>query len=360
MPIEGHSIAVVIPAYQAEKTIPKVIKQIPPYVDWIIIINDASTDSTLAAVKQISDPRICILCHKQNMGIGAAMVTGFKKAIELQVDLIAKIDADGQMDAKYLDRLARASLLYDCDYVKANRFGHLEAIPEMPKIRLWGSIFLSFMTKFVSGYWNVFDPQNGYVMITRRMLLRLDLKRIDQGYFFENSMLILLNIVRARIGEIYIPACYGEEKSSMKLFHIVLTFPGKLCSGFAYRIYQKYFFRSLSPFFILFFWGVLCCSWGFIWGGWAWYKSFMTDVPATTGTVVLALLPLILGWSSLLQALVLDVQDAGPCLLFDFDDDTLKTTKVDSKRDSSGSSNIVLELQKADTPLYERQSASGL
>jgi glycosyltransferase involved in cell wall biosynthesis len=329
MAIDNRSLVVIIPAYQAEVGIIEVINKIPDYVDWIIVVNDASRDNTSSLVKKVNDKRIILLNHDKNMGVGGAMVTGFQKALGLRADLIAKIDADGQMDPYYLDRFARVCLLYGCDYVKANRFGHLEAIPAVPKIRLLGSIFLTFMTKLVSGYWNVFDPQNGYVMITRKMLLRLDMKRMDRGYFFENSMLILLNIVRARIGEIYLPACYGDEQSSMKLSNIIRSFPGKLCSGFVYRVYQKYFFRSLSPFFILFFWGMIFCSWGCVWGGWAWYKSFMTGIPATTGTIVLALLPLILGWSSLLQAFVLDVQDAGPCLLFDFDDETLSTSQTD-------------------------------
>lgn len=326
MAIEGHSIALIIPAYQAQAAISSVLAIIPAYVDWIIVVNDASKDETATMVKRYADQRIILLSHDRNCGVGGAMITGFKKALDLKADFIAKIDADGQMDPSFLDRFVQVCLLYNCDYVKANRFGHLDALPVMPKKRLYGSISLSFLTKLASGYWNVFDPQNGYIMITRKMLRRLDLKRIDQGYFFENSMLILLNIMRARIGEIYLPACYGTEVSSMKLSNIIRTFPGKLCSGFIYRVYQKYFFRSLSPFFLLLSLGLVCCLWGALWGGWAWYKSWVTGIPATTGTVVLALLPLILGWSALLQAFVLDVQDAGPCLLFDYDDETLKTS----------------------------------
>lgn len=329
MAIEGRTLTVVIPAYQAEKSIESVIGRIPRYVDAIIVVDDASTDQTAAVVKKIPDPRVCLIHHEQNRGVGSAMVTGFGKALEIHADLIAKIDADGQMDPAYLDRFVMVHLLYGCDYVKANRFGHLDDLSVMPRPRLLGSIVLSFLTKIVSGYWNVFDPQNGYVMITSRMLKRLDLKRVDPGYFFENSMLILLNIMRARIGEIYLPAVYGEVPSSMNLMKIIRSFPKNLCSGFLYRIYQKYLFRSLSPFFLLLVFGCVSCLWGCLWGGAAWYESYATGIPATTGTVVLALLPLILGWSALLQAFVLDVQDAGPCLLFDFDDETLKLPQND-------------------------------
>jgi glycosyltransferase involved in cell wall biosynthesis len=324
MPIEGQSIAVVIPAYQAEGFIQGVIRRIPSYVDWIIVTDDASSDGTAAAVEAISDPRIRLLRHSENRGVGSAMVTGFREALALKADLIAKIDADGQMDPQFLDRFARAAVRFPCDYVKANRFGHMEELPAMPGIRLAGNLLLTFLTKFASGCWNVFDPQNGYVMITRKMLKRLDLKKLDRGYFFENSMLIHLNIMKARIAEIYLPARYGEEKSSMRLSQIAATFPAKLLQGYLYRIYHKYVFRSLSPFAIMLLFGFIAMLWGIVWGGIAWWRSYATAIAAPTGTVMLALLPLLLGWSALLQALVLDVQDAGPCLLFDYDDEELQ------------------------------------
>jgi dolichol-phosphate mannosyltransferase len=324
MSVEGHTLAVVIPSYQAEKTIRAVVERIPHYVDWIIIIDDASTDGTAAVVKQMSDPKICLLRHRKNLGVGGAMVTGFGKALEVRADLIAKIDADGQMDPSYLDRFVRAAVRFQCDYVKANRFGHIETLPTMPFVRLTGNVLLTFLTKFVSGYWNIFDPQNGYVMVTRKMLKRLDLKRLDCGYFFENSMLINLNVMRAKIAEIYLPAQYGGEGSSLRISRILATFPGKLLGGYLYRVYHKYVFRSLSPFALLLLFGIAAMTWGTVWGGMAWWRSYVTRIPATTGTVILALLPLLLGWSSLLQALVLDVQDAGPCLLFDCDEEALQ------------------------------------
>jgi dolichol-phosphate mannosyltransferase len=324
METRNRSLAVIIPAYNAETTIESVVNKIPSYVNWIIIVNDKSLDNTEKVISEISNDRVILINNEINMGVGGAMIAGFKKALELKADYIAKIDADGQMDPQYLDRFTQICLIHNCDYVKANRFGHLDALPSMPRHRLIGSIGLSFLTKLVSGYWNVFDPQNGYIMITRKMLRRLDFRHIDQGYFFENSMLILLNIMRAKIGEIYLPAQYADEVSSMRLTNILWTFPNKLCKGFIYRIYQKYFFRSLSPFFLLLCFGLISCTGAGFWGGWAWYKSIITGIPATTGTVVIALLPMIMGWSALLQAFVLDAQDAGPCLLFDFDDEELK------------------------------------
>lgn len=323
MTIENKTLAVVIPAFRAEDTIAGVVASVPACADHIIVVDDASPDGLSEVVAQLSDRRIVLLRHEKNQGVGGAMISGFKKALSLGADLVAKVDADGQMDPLHLPAFAKIAVRHGCDYVKANRFGHLDALPSMPKKRLWGSIALTFLTKFASGCWNVFDPQNGYVLITRRMLARLDLDALDRGYFFENSMLINLNIMRARIGEIYIPAKYGEEISSMKLSSIIRSFPGKLAKGFFRRVYQKYVFRSVSPFALLFFLGMALMAWGGIWGGFAWYESAATGQAATTGTVVLGLLPLLLGFASVLQALVLDVADAGECLLFDCDDESL-------------------------------------
>ncbi|MBI5845092.1 MAG: glycosyltransferase family 2 protein [Deltaproteobacteria bacterium] len=325
MAIENRTLAVVIPAFRAEAAINIVIDSVPSCVDHIIVVDDASPDGLSEKVAGLADPRIILLRHGENLGVGGAMITGFRKALELGADLVAKVDADGQMDPALLPAFAKIAVRHNCDYVKANRFGHMDALPSMPKKRLWGSIALTFLTKFASGCWNVFDPQNGYVLITRRMLSRLNLDALDRGYFFENSMLINLNVMRARIAEIYIPARYGNEISSMKLSSILRTFPGKLVRGFFYRVYQKYVFRSVSPFALLFFLGLLLMAWGGIWGGLAWYESAATGQAAATGTVVLGLLPLLLGFASVLQALVLDVADAGECLLFDCDDESLAT-----------------------------------
>lgn len=323
MSIYNCSLAVVIPAFRAANEIGAVIRQIPGFADFIIVVDDASDDGLERVVAGFPDPRIIYLRHEKNRGVGGAVITGFKKALELSADLVAKVDADGQMDPSFLDRFAAAAVHYDCDYVKANRFGHLAALPAMPRSRLFGNLALSFLTKLSSGCWNVFDPQNGYVLITRRMLKRMDLAAIDSGYFFENSMLVNLNILRARIAEIYLPARYGKESSSMRLGQILASFPGKLARSLFHRIYQKYVFRSLSPVALLLAAGTLLMGWGGLWSAAAWLKSAATDVPATAGTVVLGLLPLLLGFACMLQALVMDVADQGACISFDYDDEAL-------------------------------------
>lgn len=323
MAILDHTLAVVVPAFRAAGTIGAVLRAVPGYADFIIVVDDASDDDLFREVEKVGDPRVVYIRHEKNTGVGGSVVTGFKKALALSADLVAKVDADGQMDPAFLDRFAAAAVRFHCDYVKANRFGHLSALPAMPRSRLLGNLALSLLTKFASGCWNVFDPQNGFVLITRGMLKRLDLSALDRGYFFENSMLVNLNILRARIAEIYIPARYGGEASSMKIGSILASFPGKLARAFFRRMFQKYVFRGLSPVALLAAAGAGLMGWGALWSAAAWAKSAATSVPATAGTVVLGLLPLLLGFACMLQALVMDVADQGASQSFDYDDEAL-------------------------------------
>ena len=320
---DKYRLAVVIPAYRAEETIVGVIRSIPDYVDHIVVVDDHSPDNLGQVVKAMGDQRIIYMRHDKNKGVGGAMVTGYSKALELKADLVAKVDADGQMDPAFLDRFSLVALKWDCDYVKANRFGRISHLEGMPRARVWGNIALGFLTKMASGYWNVFDPQNGYTLIRGRMLKRLELERLDESYFFENSMLINLNVVRARVGEIYLPARYGDENSSMKLVRIVLSFPAKLFKGLSYRVFQKYILRSTSPVFIYMVFGILGIGWGTIYGGYGWIHSYLSGQVATTGRVLLAVLPFLMGWTAILQAFSLDAMDSGPSILVDWDDERL-------------------------------------
>jgi dolichol-phosphate mannosyltransferase len=237
---DRYRLAVVIPAYNAETSIRSVILSLPLYVERIIIVDDGSVDQTRQAIQSLNDPRIVLLSHKRNLGVGSAMVTGFKAALATGADLVAKIDADGQMAPEYLETMARLAVEEKYDYVKANRFQKSGSLPEMPPIRLVGNIVLTFLTRMASGFREISDPQNGYVLITRHMLARLPLDRIDRGYFFENSMLIELNVLGACIGEMYVPARYDGEMSSLRVSRIIWTFPPKLATGFASRIIRKY------------------------------------------------------------------------------------------------------------------------
>lgn len=323
MILDKYRLAVVIPAFRAAGSIGRVLADIPAYVDHIIVVDDHSPDDLRGALEAAGDGRTIYLRHERNKGVGGAMVSGYAKALEIGADLVAKVDADGQMDPAFLDRLAMVALKWGCDYVKANRFGRISHLQGMPRARLFGNICLGFLTKAASGYWNVFDPQNGYTLITGRMLKRLDLDRIDESYFFENSMLIHLNVVRARVGELYLPARYGNEESSMKLVRILTSFPLKLARGFAFRVFQKYILRSTSPVFFYLLFAVLGLGWGTVFGLVTWLESYLSGQVATTGAALLAVLPFLTGWISLLQAISLDAMDSGPSVLVDWDDERL-------------------------------------
>ncbi|MFA5181587.1 MAG: glycosyltransferase family 2 protein [Syntrophales bacterium] len=236
----GKSLAVVIPAYNAETSIQSVIRSLPAYVGRIIIIDDGSVDQTSKAVLTLDDPRILLLYHERNRGVGGAMVTGFKAALATGVDLVAKMDADGQMAPDYLGKMAQLAVEEKYDYVKANRFQKSGSLPDMPPVRLAGNLVLKLLTRMASGFRKISDPQNGYILITRQMLSRLPLDRIDRGYFFENSMLIELNVLGGRVAEMYVPARYGGERSSLRISRIIWTFPPKLIAGFVSRIIRKH------------------------------------------------------------------------------------------------------------------------
>jgi dolichol-phosphate mannosyltransferase len=303
-------VTVVIPAYNVERFVGAVLKSIPDFVDQVIVVDDAATDDTAGVLRGVTDPRVAVVRHPVNQGVGGAMISGFKLALERGTDVVVKMDGDGQMDPRYLPALLDPVLSGACDYAKGNRFLESEHLAQMPTVRLLGNFALTFLTKLVSGYWNVFDPQNGFVAIDAAMLRRLPLDRLVRRYFFENDMLIHLNIFHARVRDVPIPARYGEEHSSMRLSQILVTFPVHLARRFWYRIYQRHILRDFSAAGVFWIVGTLLLTWGFLFGSVKWIQSVWSGVPATTGTVMLSALPVILGFQLLLQAILVELQDS--------------------------------------------------
>jgi hypothetical protein len=224
--------------------------------------------------------------------------------------LIVKIDGDDQMDPRYLGGLLFPLVLDECDYVKGNRFGLVSDISSMPLVRKIGNLVLSLANKFVSGYWHIVDSQNGYFAIKSHVLKKIKFDWIDNSYFFENSMLINLNIIEARVSDMYIPARYQDEVSSMSIINILFRFPLKLTGGIMRRIFFRYMYRDFSPVFVLLSIGVIALGGGGIWGCVAWYKSVMYNVDVPLGTFALGLIPILLGSQFLLNALLLDIQQS--------------------------------------------------
>ncbi len=304
----NHTVGVVIPCYRVEKEIAAVIAQLPAFIDRIIAVDDAGPDGTAAVLDAMNDPRLIVIRHDTNQGVGGAMASGFDKALDLNLDVVVKIDGDGQMAPEHIVDLIDPLRAGICDYAKGNRFLHFRELRRMPLVRQFGNILLTFLTKVASGYWHIFDPQNGFVAIGRPYLVTLDLDRIRRRrYFFENEMLIQLNIVGARVLDCPMPAKYGNETSSLKISHILSYYPYLLLRGYFSRLYHRHVLRDFSIIIPLYFFGFSLFAFGVVFGINAWVTSARLGVATPTGTVMIAVLPLILGFQMLMQGLMLEI-----------------------------------------------------
>ncbi|HEV8579107.1 MAG TPA: glycosyltransferase family 2 protein [Thermoanaerobaculia bacterium] len=298
-----------VPAYNEARHIGQVIQTMPAFVDQVIVVDDCSQDNTLESATVTADPRLISLRTPQNQGVGGAMILGYRHALELGADIIVKMDADGQMDPEYLPQLLDALIDERYDYAKGNRFLAGQSLASMPKHRIVGNVVLTFLTKLASGYWHIFDPQNGYTAIKADALRVLDLNCIHKRFFFENDMLVNLNYFKRRVKDVAIPARYGDERSHLNIVGISFTFPFLLLRRFFRRVEQKYVLRDFSPIALFLFLGVLLFGWGAGFGIYLWIETALTGIATPTGTIMLSLLPLILGFQLLLQAIVLDIQE---------------------------------------------------
>ena len=306
---KGHTITVVVPAHNEAQHVSTVAQTMPEFVDRIILVDDCSQDGTAEIALKCRDPRLVIHKTPTNQGVGGAMVLGYRVAIELGSDIVVKMDGDGQMPPEYLPQLLDAITDQGYHYAKGNRFLAAESLKQMPRRRLFGNIVLTFMTKLASGYWHIFDPQNGYTAIKGDVLRVVNLDTINKRFFFENDVLVHLNKLNLRVKDVSIPAKYGDEVSDISLWNVGLTFPLLLLRRYFGRIYHKYVLTDFSPIALFLIVGAILFFWGLAFGFIIWIHSYVTQHAASTGTIMLALLPLILGFQLLLQAFVMDIQE---------------------------------------------------
>jgi glycosyltransferase involved in cell wall biosynthesis len=306
----GLRIGVVIPAFRVEKELAGVLSRIPDSVDSVFVVDDASPDSIRSAVESISDPRVVLIRHETNQGVGGAMVTGFGAALDEGIDLIVKCDGDGQMDPGDIPELLQPLIDGRAEYAKGCRFHHFDELGRMPFVRLLGNIGLTFLTKLSSGYWHVLDPQNGFVAVRADVLRRMRWERLSKRFFFENDMLIRLNAIEARVCDVPFPSRYGDEPSSLRPGQILFAFPPRLVLGFFRRVIWRYVFFDVSPVAIFLFCGLFLSLGGLTFGAYEWIVNGMRGQLTGTGTVMLAAVPLILGFQLILQAIVLDVANS--------------------------------------------------
>jgi len=298
-----------MPAFNEAGHIADVIRRMPRVVDKIIVVDDHSSDGTAQAALNAGDSRLELIRNPKNLGVGGATIKAYHRALEDNADVVVKVDADGQMDPQAIAELIKPIIEGKADYTKGFRFHDRETLRTMPKVRLIGNMGLSYLVKMASGYWNIFDPINGFTAIHKDTLRLIDLNRMSQDYFFETDMLCNLYRVRAVVKDVRLPTHYGDEISKLSLLKTLVQFPGRLLRAYVQRIVWHYYIRDFSAFSLLFFVGGLLMLFGIGFGVTKWYLSAVRGVITSTGTVMISVVPLVLGFQMVLQAVLLDVHN---------------------------------------------------
>lgn len=244
---ERKTIAVVIPTYNAYAQILNVISNIDEHVDLIYVVDDCCPERTGDMVLNLcEDDRVAVIKKSKNSGVGGATITGYKQALSDGADIIVKIDSDGQMNPKIIEEFVAPIANGRADYTKGNRFFNIEDLIKMPRIRIFGNASLSFITKLSSGYWNIFDPTNGYTAISKKALSMLPLEKISNRYFFETDMLFRLGLARAVVLDIAMKSVYADERSGLKIKKVIFEFTIKHIRNTIKRIFYTYYLRDMS------------------------------------------------------------------------------------------------------------------
>ncbi len=241
--LRNLTLGVVVPAYNEERFIEEVVRTIPEYIDKIFVVNDASTDRTGIIVSSINSQRLRLISHPRRMGAGAAMITGYKKALAENIDIVAIMAGDGQMDPAILHNIIEPVLDNKADYSKGNRLSSQEHRNGMPKFRLLGNTILTLFVKIASGYWHVDDPMNGYTAISKNMLSRINLDKVQKGYAFESDMMIKLNVIDAKLVNVPMPSRYRGEKSKIKYTSFIFRLSVFLVKSYIWRLWVKYVYK---------------------------------------------------------------------------------------------------------------------
>lgn len=294
-------IAVVIPCYRVTQYVMEVIEKIGNEVDTIYCIDDRCPENSGQFIEANSkDSRVKVIYHSQNQGVGGAVITGYKAAIENNADIVIKIDGDGQMDPALIPKMIRPIVKQQADYTKGNRFYLADYLKDMPALRKTGNALLSFMNKFSTGYWDIFDPTNGYTAISSPIIKELPLNKISKRYFFESDMLFHLSILKAVVKDIPIKSTYNGEISSLKINKIINEFLFRHFFNFIKRIIYNYYIRNFTLGSIELLLAIICIMSGSIAGSIHWITSIQTGIIASSGSVMLSALPIVIGFQLLI------------------------------------------------------------
>lgn len=302
------SIGVVIPCYKVGEHLARVVSRVGHEVNRIYIVDDCCPDGSVDQFRNICvDSRVMFLKTQQNLGVGGAVLRGYEEALLEKLDVVVKIDGDGQMDPELIGGFISPIIQGQADYTKGNRFYDIEGLAGMPLLRVLGNAMLSLFSKLSSGYWNLFDPTNGYTAIHVEVLKLLPLSKISKDYFFESDMLFRLNTIRASVIDIPMKAVYQNEVSNLKITSIFMPFIFKHLKNSVKRIIYNYYLRDMSVASFELLIGCFMLGFGLFYGAIEWGASMRTEIPATAGKVMLSALPLILGMQLLLSFLSYDV-----------------------------------------------------
>jgi len=306
-------VSVVVPAHNEELLIERVVDSIPAFVDHIIVVDDASSDSTpdkLAALKTQLGDRLLVIRHPKNQGVGAAIVTGYEAALRIaaQKHLVAVMAGDAQMDAEDLPRLLAPCARGEVDYAKGNRLITGEAWKLIPRTRYLGNAVLSLLTKIASGYWHIADSQTGYTVVTAEALAVLQLRRLYPRYGFPNHLLVELNNYDFRVRDLPIKPVYNVgEVSGIRLYRVIPTISWLLFRCYFWRMKEKYIIRDFHPLIFFLFFGILLTGGGLIFGGYLAYLRF-TVGPLSPVAAIFVAVCLNSGVQSILFALWMDME----------------------------------------------------
>jgi len=310
--LHTYKIAIVIPYYNAEQHIANVIRKIPDYITKVYVVNDDSPQKLpMSQIEKLPNfSSVQIINSDKNRGVGGATKIGMLKAIEDKMDFIIKLDSDDQMDVAHIPALLEALINDESDYAKGNRFRDFKALKSMPKFRKFGNLMLSFLTKMATGYWNNFDPTNGFFAVKREYIEKVDFDNLSERYFFETSLISEMYFLDSRIKDVPMPALYGDEKSSMSVWKMPFVFLPRLIKTFFKRLFKTYFIHDFNISSIYLLIGAPLFLFGVIFGIYKWWYYSSVDELAPTGTIMLVTLSIILGFQLLLQATHYDIMRA--------------------------------------------------
>jgi dolichol-phosphate mannosyltransferase len=306
--MDASNKVVVLPAYRTQKHILGVLEKIPRSITHVIVVDDCCPDGTgNHVIQNCKDPRVTVLFHTKNQGVGGATITGFQHALSIGADIVIKIDSDGQMNPKLIPRFVELIATGECDYAKGNRFFSLEYLWCMPPVRKFGNAMLSFVTKLSSGYWDIMDPTNGFIAIHAKVLALIPMEKVEKRFLFETDMLFRLNIIRALVRDVPMESHYGEEESNIRIISAIPEFMLANVRRFLKRLFYNYLLRDFNIATVHGMAGCVFTLFGVIFGAVEWYIYGKVQIPAPTGIIIISVLPIIIGTQLLLAAINYDM-----------------------------------------------------